>query len=64
MVYEEKKRQVNLFGNVEFDEVYVKAGHKGNPEAVADAGREGRRRALKGAPGRGTLERTNHPFSA
>ena len=33
---------VNLSGNVEFDEVYVKAGHKGNPTAVADVGREGR----------------------
>nr|WP_245536567.1 hypothetical protein [Thiothrix nivea] len=60
-----KKTPVNLFGNVEFDEVYVKAGHKGNPEAVADAGREGRRRALKGAPGAwGHWKRTNHPFSA
>ncbi|WGZ96382.1 MAG: IS1595 family transposase [Candidatus Thiothrix putei] len=57
-----KKTPVNLSGNVEFDEVYVKAGHKGNPEAVADAGREGRRRALKGAPGRGTLEQDKPPI--
>lgn len=31
----EKKPQVHLEGSVECDEVYVVAGHKGNPEAVA-----------------------------
>lgn len=30
----EKKPEETLSGEVEFDEVYVVAGHKGNPEAV------------------------------
>jgi hypothetical protein len=30
----EKKPEVVLSGEVEFDEVYVTAGHKGNPAAV------------------------------
>ena len=30
----EKKPEVVLSGEVEFDEVYVVAGHKGNPAAV------------------------------
>ena len=30
----EKKPEVELSGEVEFDEVYVTAGHKGQPEAV------------------------------
>lgn len=47
---------------VEFDEVYVVAGHKGNPAAVASKGRIGRRRRLKGAPGRGTLEKEKPPI--
>ena len=46
---------VVLSGDVEFDELYVVAGHKGNPEAVRAKGREGRRNRLKG--GRGTLEK-------
>lgn len=44
-----------LSGEVECDEVSVVAGHKGHPEAVKK-GRKGRRRRLKGARGRGTLE--------
>lgn len=43
----------SLSGQVECDEVYVVAGHKGT-EAVKK-GRNGRRRRLKGARGRGTL---------
>src|SRR4051794_9874380 len=38
-----KKPEVVLSGDVEFDEFYVVAGHKGNPEAVRAKGREGRR---------------------
>lgn len=34
--------------------MYVKAGHKGNSEAVQREGRKGRLRALKGNRGRGT----------
>ena len=30
----EKKPEVKLSGEVECDEVYVVAGHKGNPDAV------------------------------
>ncbi len=46
---------------MECDEVYVVAGHKGNPKAVREKGREGRRRRLKGARGRGTLEKEKPP---
>ena len=30
----ERKPQEELSGEVEFDEVYIVAGHKGNPDAV------------------------------
>jgi transposase-like protein len=46
---------------VECDEVYVVAGHKGNPEAVAKKGRESRRNRLA-ARGRGTLEKEKPPI--
>jgi transposase-like protein len=49
-----------LSGDVEFDELYVVAGHKGNPEAVRAKGRDGRRNRLKG--GRGTLEKEKPPI--
>ena len=45
---------MTLSGVVECDETYVVAGHKGQPEKVARAGRKPRRRRLKGARGRGT----------
>lgn len=38
------------------------AGHKGHPEATLQQGRPGRRRRLKGAPGRGTLEKEKPPI--
>ena len=44
-----------MSGEVETDEVYIVAGHKGHPEIVAKLGRTGRRRKLKGKPRRGTL---------
>lgn len=50
-----------LEGEVEIDEVYIVAGHKGNSAAVAAKGREGRRRRLKGAPGRGTAATDKPP---
>lgn len=53
-----------LSGDVECDEVYVIAGHKGQPEAVRSAGRRGRRRRLKGARGREPWRPKNHRFSA
>ena len=52
---------MTLSGEVEFDEAYLVAGHKGRPAAVAAAGRLGRRRRLKGAPGRGTLATEKPP---
>ncbi len=50
-----KKKPVRLSGEIETDEVYVVAGHKGQPAEVVKAGREGRRRRLRGKRGRGTL---------
>ena len=51
-----------LNGEVECDEVYIVAGHKGNPDAVAAQGRLGRRRRLKGQRGRGTLATEKPPI--
>lgn len=53
----QKKPQTTLQGEVEFDEVYLIAGHKGNSEAVQRKGRSGRRNRLRGAWGRGTKEK-------
>jgi transposase-like protein len=50
-----QKKPARLSGEIEADEVYVVAGHKGYPEIVAKLGRDGRRRRLKGKRGRGTL---------
>lgn len=50
-----------LNGEVECDEVYVVAGHKGLPDKVRASGRPGRRRRLKGARGRGTAETDKPP---
>jgi transposase-like protein len=56
----ERKPEIRLDGEVECDEVYVVAGHKGHPEAVKN--RKGRRNRLKGARGRGTLEKEKPPI--
>lgn len=56
-----KKSHPVLDGMVELDELYLVAGHKGNPEAVRKKGRRGRRRRLKGARGRGTLKKEKPP---
>src|SRR3954447_16711960 len=56
-----KAPDVELTGEVEIDEVYVVAGHKGQPAAVAERGRLGRRRRLDGAPGRGTAAKDKPP---
>ena len=57
-----KKQRVKrkLKGEVELDEVYVIAGHKGHPDKIQ--GRQGRRNRLKGARGRGTLETEKPPI--
>ncbi|MDW8327563.1 MAG: IS1595 family transposase [Anaerolineales bacterium] len=51
-----------MSGEVEADEVYVVAGHKGHPEIVQKLGRQGRRRRLQGARGRGTLAKEKPPI--
>jgi len=56
------KPEVTLSGEVECDEVYVTAGHKGNPEAVKNKGRQGRRNRLKGVRGRGTQKKEKPPI--
>ncbi len=58
----EQKPKARLGGEVECDEVYVIAGHKGHPSAVMKQGRKGRRNRLKGARGRGTLEGEKPPI--
>lgn len=50
-----------LSGEVECDEAYVTAGHKGQHAKVVEAGREPRRRKLKGSRGRGTLATERPP---
>ena len=42
--------------------MYVVAGHKGYPQAVAAKGRKGRRNRLKGSRGRGTLAKEKPPI--
>ena len=51
---------VRLAGEVECDEVYVIAGHKGRAERIQ--GRRARRNRLKGARGRGTLAAEKPPI--
>jgi len=58
----QRKPEVQIEGEVEFDEVYVVAGHKGQPDVVKAKGRDGRRNKLKGARGRGTLEKEKPPI--
>ena len=50
-----------LSNEVECDEAYVIAGHKGQPEVVKQKGRKGRRRRRKGKGGRGTMEKERPP---
>jgi transposase-like protein len=57
-----KQALPELSGEVEADEVYVIAGHKGHPDAVKKQGRQGRRRRLKGVRGRGTLAKEKPPI--
>ena len=57
-----KKNAVTLSGVVEFDELYLIAGHKGQPEKVKLAQRPPRCRRLKGARGRGTLANEKPPI--
>ena len=52
---------MTLSNEVECDEAYVTAGHKGQPEVVKKQGRKGRRRRRKGPCGRGTLAKERPP---
>ena len=52
---------MTLANEVECDEAYVTAGHKGHPEVVKQQGRKGRRRRRKGPCGRGTLAKERPP---
>ena len=52
---------MRLSNEVECDETYVVAGHKGQPEGVKTRGRKGRRRRLQGKAGRGTLAKERPP---
>ena len=52
---------MTLSHEVECDEAYVIAGHKGLHEVVQNTGRKGRRNRLKGKCGRGTLEKERPP---
>ena len=52
---------MTLSNEVECDEAYVIAGHKGQPEVGKSKGRQGRRRRRKGKAGRGTLEKERPP---
>lgn len=58
----QKKPEVILDEEVEIDEMYMVAGFKGQPFNVAQKQRKGRRRRLKGSPGRGTLEKEKPPI--
>ena len=53
---------MTLSNEVECDEAYVIAGHKGQPEVIQTKGRKGRRRRLQGKGGRGTLEKERPPI--
>src|SRR5262249_13696106 len=50
-----------LSHEVECDEAYMIAGHKGQSEVVKTKGRQGWRRRLKGTSGRGTMEKERPP---
>jgi transposase-like protein len=52
---------VILSNEVECDEAYGVAGHKGQPEVVRSKERKGRRRRRKGKGGRGTMGKERPP---
>lgn len=59
----DKKPEVSLEGEVECDEVYVTAGHKGNLEAVQKKGAKEGAIASRGFGVGAPLKRKNHRFS-
>ena len=59
-----KAAAVRLEGEVEIDEVYVVAGHKGQPAAVAKRGGSGAGAGWKARRGAARRRRTSRPSSA
>lgn len=58
----EHQNDIQLSGNVEFDEVYVTAGHKGNPDAVLKKNAKDVAASSKGFGGVALSKRRNRPF--
>jgi hypothetical protein len=58
------KPTVQLTGEVECDEVYVTAGHKGNPEAVRKKGAKAAAIGSKGFGAAAPLKKRSRLFSA
>ncbi len=59
-----KAPEVELGGEVEIDEVYVVAGHKGQPKEVAKRGGSGAAAGWQARRDAARWRRTNHPSSA
>jgi transposase-like protein len=57
------KPEIQLAGEVECDEVYVNAGHKGNPDAVKKKGGLDGATASKGFGVAAPLKKRSRPFS-
>ncbi len=60
----ENKPEVQLSGEVEFDEVYVTAGHKGQPAAVEKRGARGGGTSSRGFGGGARLSKKSRPSLA
>ena len=56
--------EATLAGTVEIDEVYVVAGHKGQPAAVAKRGGSAAAAGWQGRRAAARWRRTGHPSSA
>ncbi len=59
-----KSPEVTLKGEVEIDEVYVVAGHKGQPDEVAKRGGSGAAASWQASRDAARWTRTSRPFSA
>jgi len=59
-----KAPAAELQGEVEIDEVYVVAGHKGQPAAVAKRGGSGAAASWQARQNGARWRRTSHPSSA
>ncbi len=57
------KPEVTLSGELECDEVYISAGHKGNPEAVKKRVARDGATAFKGFGAKVLSKKKNHRFS-